>query len=583
MRSHFARMFAGIAALALAGTAHAACRLEQHGELPVTMNGLSPLVSAKINNIDGVFIVDSGAFFSLISPGMAGAAGLKLIKAPPGFRLLGIGGSTSASYATVRDLSIARMTAHNIQFFVGGTDTGTAGLLGQNVLGVGDVEYDLPHGVVRLMRSIGCEHADLAYWVGAGGSYSLLQIEPRTEERPHTIGTVVINGKPVRATFDTGAPTSLLSVRAAARIGIKPDSPGVKPAGFALGLGRGFVRTWLAPIESIQIGDEIIHHAQIDIGDMGADDTDMLVGADFFISHHVYVDNAAHRMFFNYTGGEVFGRKAHADANAPVAAAGPAQASEPTDADGFSRRGAVFAAEHDLPHAIADYGRAIALAPKEPRYLVQRAEAYLRDHRQELARADLDKAIALDPANLPARLHRARLNVEAKRMEPAVADLDAAARSAPPTLDEHLEIGGLYESAHAYASAVVQLDLWIAAHGEDARLAQALNGRCWARALAGIELRKAQDDCDAALRLSPHNPAFLDSRGLVRVRMGQWDKAIADYDEVLKRAPKTAWSLYGRGIAKRHMGLAKDGDVDIASAAAIDAELPDLARRDGID
>ncbi|HEX4737193.1 MAG TPA: aspartyl protease family protein [Allosphingosinicella sp.] len=582
MRRYLARAFAGIAAMALAGTAQAACRVEQHGELPVTMNGLSPLVSAKINGVDASFIVDSGAFFSLISPGVAGAAGLKLIKAPPGFWIVGIGGPMDASYATVKDLSVARMTAHNIQFFVAGTDTGTAGLLGQNVLGVGDVEYDLPHGMVRLMRSIGCEHNNLAYWVGPNDSYSLLKIEPRNEDRPHTIGTIIINGKPVRATFDTGAPTTLLSLRAAARAGIKPDSPGVKPSGVAGGLGRGVIRTWVAPIDSIQIGDEVIHHPHIDIADMGADDTDMLIGADFFISHRVYVDNAAHRMFFTYTGGEVFGGKAHGDATAPVAVAS-AQASDPVDAEGFSRRGAVFAAEHDVPRAIADYGRAIALAPKEPRYLVQRAEAYLRDHKKELALADLDKAIGLDPANLEARLQRAALHVEAKKMEAAVADLDAAAHSAPPTLDEHLEIGGLYEAAHAYAPAVAQLDLWIAAHGEDARFAEALNARCWSRALAGSELKKALDDCNAALRFNPHNPAFLDSRGLVRVRMGDWDKAIGDYDEVLKHAPKTAWSLYGRGVAKHHKGLAADGDSDIKAATAIDADVLEQAKKDGID
>ncbi|HEX5183042.1 MAG TPA: aspartyl protease family protein [Allosphingosinicella sp.] len=581
MRRIFGRALAAMAALALGGTAQAACRVEKHAELPVTMDGLSPLVSARINGVPALFIVDSGAFFSLISPGVAGAAKLKLVKAPDDFRLSGIGGDTSASVATVKDLVVAGLTAHHIQFFVGGTDTGTAGLLGQNVLGVGDVEYDLPHGAVRLMRSIDCAHSDLAYWVGGGGGYSELRIEHRSEDKPFTVATILIDGKPVRATFDTGAPTTLLSLRAAARIGIKPDSPGVKPSGMTGGLGQGYVRTWLAPVDSIKIGDEEIHHARIEIGDMGDDDTEMLIGADFFISHRVYVDNATQRMFFSYTGGELFNRKARADATAPVAA-GAAQSSDPRDAEGFSRRGAVFAAQHDLPHAIADYGRAIALAPKEPHYLVQRADAYVTDKKDDLARADLDKALALDPANLPALLQRAALNVDADRNQAAVTDLDAAAHAAAPTLDEHLEIGELYQSAHAYAPAVTQLDLWIAAHPEDARFAEALNARCWVRALAGSDLKKALDDCNAALKLSPGNPSFLDSRGLVRVRRGEWDKAIADYDDVLKRAPKTAWSLYGRGVARRHKGLAAEGDADIKAAAAIDADVPDQAKKDGI-
>ncbi|MDB5693247.1 MAG: hypothetical protein JWO81_2310 [Alphaproteobacteria bacterium] len=572
----------GIAAVLLApAAAEAACKVEKFADLPVTMDGLRPMVAARINGVDGAFIVDSGAFFSLLSPGMAGAAGLKLERAPEGFRLGGIGGSTSASIAKVKDLMVAGIPVHNIEFFVGGTDTGTAGLLGQNVLGIGDVEYDLPDGFVRLLRSHDCGGTVLAYWTN-GGSYSQLRIEPRSVFQPHTIATVSINGTSFRAGFDTGAPTTMMSLEAAARLGLKPDSPGVTAAGFEGGLGRGVSRMWLAPVDAIRIGDEEIRNAHIHFGNLGGLGLDMLVGADFFISHRVYVDNSAHRMFFTYTGGEVFGRKARGDARAPMAVPAATQPAEPKDADGFSRRGAVFAAQHDPARALADYARAIALASKDPRYRVQRAEAYLADHRKAEALADLDQAIALDPANLPALLDRAELRIADKQFEGAVKDAEAAARAAAPTRDEHLQTAGIYESARAYGPAIEQFDLWIAAHREDARLPGALNGRCWARALANRELDTALDDCNAALRLNPHNPAFLDSRGLVRLRMGQWDKAIGDYDEVLKVAPKTAWSLYGRGIARRHKGLVAQGDADIAAAVAIAPELPEQARKEGI-
>jgi hypothetical protein len=64
--------------------------------------------------------------------------------------------------------------------------------------------------------------------------------------------------------------------------------------------------------------------------------------------------------------------------------------------------------------------------------------------------------------------------------------------------------------------------------------------------------------------------------------MGDLDHAIADYDEVLKLEPKTAWSLYGRGVARRHKGMAKEGDADVAAAAAIAPDLPDRAKKLGI-
>jgi predicted aspartyl protease/tetratricopeptide (TPR) repeat protein len=582
MTGRFTWLAAAAAALAFgAGAAHAECKLESKLDLPVTMSSFRPLVDAKLNGVPGQFIVDSGAFYSTLSPGMAGAIKVRLNPAPAWFRIEGIGGSTTAYYTTVKDLVLAGIPVHNIDFYVAGSDTGVAGLLGQNVLGFGDVEYDLPDGHIRLFKWRDCRNAMKAYWVN-GGSYSLLKIDERSQSSPHTTATVSINGVSLHALFDTGASSTTISLRAAARLGIKPDSPGVRRAGYSGGLGRRVVEAWSVPVATIKIGDEEIHNPRIMMHELGGDDTDMLIGADFFISHRVYVDNESHRMFFTYTGGELFNQKARGGENAPIAPPAVVGADEPRDADGFSRRGAVFASQNDLARALADFSRAIELAPREPRYLVQRAQARLQNRQPFLALADLDKAVALDPSNVPALLDRAQLRIARGAREQAVPDLDAAARAVAPTADERLRIGQLYSSAGAFGQAIGEFDLWMRVHTEDRRFPQALNGRCWARAMTNEDLSKALDDCNHALKLVSPNATFLDSRGLVRLRMGDWDRAIADYDAALKLQPKLAWSLYGRGIAKRHKGLVKEGDADIAAATAIAPELADRAKKLGI-
>src|SRR3954464_2776371 len=173
------------------GAANAACKVEKYADLPVTMDGMQPLVSAKINGVDASFILDSGAFYSMMSPGVAGAARLKLDPVPEDqFQIVGVGGSTRVSITKVKDMIVAGIPVHDIEFFGGGPDTGPPGVLGQNVLGIGDVEYDLPDGVVRLLRSRDCGDKSLAYWV-TDGSFSLLKIERRDSiQRPHTIATV---------------------------------------------------------------------------------------------------------------------------------------------------------------------------------------------------------------------------------------------------------------------------------------------------------------------------------------------------------------------------------------------------------
>src|SRR3954471_19285130 len=100
MKAPVWRAAVGLAILLLgAGSAQAECKLTFKLDLPVTMNGLRPLVDAKINGVPGQFIVDSGAFYSLLSPGMAGAAKVRLTQAPPWFHLGGGRGSTNRLYS----------------------------------------------------------------------------------------------------------------------------------------------------------------------------------------------------------------------------------------------------------------------------------------------------------------------------------------------------------------------------------------------------------------------------------------------------------------------------------------------------
>jgi tetratricopeptide (TPR) repeat protein len=75
---------------------------------------------------------------------------------------------------------------------------------------------------------------------------------------------------------------------------------------------------------------------------------------------------------------------------------------------------------------------------------------------------------------------------------------------------------------------------------------------------------------------------MFNSRGLVHLRLGDLDKAIADYTSALALNPKLGWSLYGRGLAKQHKGLTAEGAADIAAALAINPKLADEAKRRGV-
>ncbi|MHB8285643.1 MAG: aspartyl protease family protein [Caulobacteraceae bacterium] len=563
--------------LLISQPARAACTLGEIAELPVTMVGMQPLVPSKINGAEVMFVADSGAFFSTISP--ANAERLHLSTALlHGFRLSGVGGTVDAYVTTVKTFGLAKVDIHGVDFVVGGSEVSTSaiGLLGQNVLRLADVEYDLSNGAIRLFKPKGCDHADMAYW-DKGNPHSMIPIDWGDELHPHTIGTAMLNGKRIRVMFDTGAEASVLSLRGARLGGIRTDGPGVKPAGYSGGVGLRPVQTWLAPVASFQLGDEEIKNSQLRIGDIG-DSADMLIGADFFLSHRVYVANEQHKLYFSYNGGPVFNLS-----QSPAAATASASTGEgrdaPTDAGSFSRRGAAFAARHDYDRALADLDRACALAPAEPRYLAQRAQVKLALGQPVQALADFDAALKLKPDDVDALAGRAALRVTTRDLPGARADLDAAVQASAKQAQIRLELAGLYMSADLFDPAIGQFDAWIGAHPEDGQLANALNGRCWARALANRDLDKALADCNAAVRMSPHQANPLDSRGLVRLRRGEFDRAVADYDAALALAPTTAWSLYGRGLVELKTGRVAQGRSDIDAARKISPQILDRAAK----
>jgi tetratricopeptide (TPR) repeat protein len=309
----------------------------------------------------------------------------------------------------------------------------------------------------------------------------------------------------------------------------------------------------------------------------------MLLGADFFLSHHVYVANSQHRLYFTYNGGPVFNLSKSASAVGTDAPETKNQDDEPADAAGFARRGAAFAGRRDFEHALADLTRACELNPNEPEYAYQRGMAYAENNQPIPAMADFDHALELNPDYVQARVSRAQLRTRSHDRDGAIADLDAADRIAPKEADVRYSLARAYSTLDLLGPSIAQYGLWILSHRDDARTGQALNNRCWLRALQGEDLSGALTDCNDALRLSDKGSSLyartLDSRGLVRLRLGDYDKSIVDYDESLKLLPKDAWSLYGRGTAKIREKKSAEGEADIAAATAISASIGEAFKR----
>jgi predicted aspartyl protease len=291
-----------------ANSADAGCRLARVLELPINADSPQPMIPVKINGQDKRFLVDSGAIDSMIRS--SAVAELKLQTYYPsnaGVRVKGVGSSSVIEIARVKELKVAGITIKDGELSVIGNGGAGDGVLGQNVLRHFAVEYDFANGYMRMFTSDGCESAKFAYWLTPGQQYSSVRIGLVDAQNPYTVADAYVNGHRIRVAFDSGLSRSILTKDAASRAGVKLNSDEVIEAGYTAGIGREPVKTYVGRFSSFKIGDnERINNIVIPIADIKLKFADMLVGADFFMSHRIIVGNKEERLLMSYNGGPVF-------------------------------------------------------------------------------------------------------------------------------------------------------------------------------------------------------------------------------------------------------------------------------------
>jgi len=68
----------------------------------------------------------------------------------------------------------------------------------------------------------------------------------------------------------------------------------------------------------------------------------------------------------------------------------------------------------------------------------------------------------------------------------------------------------------------------------------------------------------------------------VRLRQGDYDKAIADFNDALEIMPKNARALYARAVAESRKNNKKQSETDLEAARQIAPRVADKFERYGI-
>jgi predicted aspartyl protease len=322
-----------------AGAAPAACQLLRLAELSVTTLQNKPLVDIAVNGHAARMLVDTGAQRSSLWRPALESLGLHGVGS--GERFVGAGGSDDADIVTVRDFSLGGYVVHDLRLYVlgRGTEPGSfVGFLGEDLLSKLDVEFDLPSRAIRLFNPRNCSGDEVVYWAK---SYSMMPLVHQIGSGDWPLLRVVLNGREVLALLDSGSGHSTVTSQLVQRPGMAPASAAAATP--MQGIAGRPVATSVAVFPTLSIGQEQIQNVRLRVADLfkSSREThtgsmiptdplnapDMLIGADFFLAHRIYIARSQGKVYFTYQGGPIF--QTEVPGPAPAAAQPGAGATQP--------------------------------------------------------------------------------------------------------------------------------------------------------------------------------------------------------------------------------------------------------------
>lgn len=365
----------------LAGLAHAdddvkRCTYIDVPDLPIryTSEGLIPAIDGTINGTPAVMLIDTGTSMTALT--MNAVTRRDLSPFMTGRWIDGLGGSSRLYSVRLKDFSVGPMhNTRRTELDVIGSTSATPpfdAILGAPFLLQADLELDLRAKRMKFYRPRDCANTPLLLWKEPT---VVLPFEHNYARSPNPHFTVLVNGKEMDAIIDSGAHRSFMMLNAAKRAGIDVNGPGAIRMGDTGGIGTERAPHWIAPVKSVQFGDETIRNVEIGVIDsQGSQATDLFLGEDFLRAHRVLFAMSQEKLYIAYLGGDVFTRgtglepwmRAEADAGnadaqyalATIYGKGRGVARDPLQADLWLK----MAAERGQPNANLLLGRRQMLA-----------------------------------------------------------------------------------------------------------------------------------------------------------------------------------------------------------------------------
>lgn len=271
--------------------------------LPVKFGGeaMLPTIAASLNGKPTNALVSFSAYYTSLNKSTLEKLGIPFEQSRA--RVYGIGESEPVYLATIDEIAVGSATGKGRYPVMNNMD-GYGIELGTDYLLRVDMELSFTEKALRMVVPSNCKNAHLAYWSQDAISvpYTLSGIEGRRPEF-----TVKIDGKEFTAMLSTTIESSVIDINAAARL------PG-KTRAMYTGEGTSKIRAmggvvlpvWTSEFNLIEIGDEKIANGRLNVMSLEGLGQQVILGMDFIRSHRILISKSQRKIYFSYTGGQLF-------------------------------------------------------------------------------------------------------------------------------------------------------------------------------------------------------------------------------------------------------------------------------------
>jgi len=207
-------------------------------------------------------------------------------------------------------------------------------------------------------------------------------------------------------------------------------------------------------------------------------------------------------------------------------------------AEAYFHRGFAYYAKDDYDHAIADYNAVLRIKPDDAETLLYRGIMYYFKDDRDRAIADLTAALKIKPDYANALTFRGLIYRRKGDYDRAIADFTAAIKIKPDLTEALNNRGIAYVNKGDHDSAIADFTAAIKIKPDDAETLTS-HGIAYRNkgSYSPSEYDRAIAYFNAALKIKPDYTEALYNRGIAYNKRGDHDRAIADWEAVLRIDP----------------------------------------------